>query len=906
LSLPITGGELKVPLVPDEYWIEVMPTQDAVDPIEQRIHLYEHGTLRFKKSTPGPGPAPVPRGAELAELEVLGAHNTTVRVRSLATGEQHEAPDRFKRLLPPGTYRLSLIEDNRVEVRSAEVTTLPGQDRTFDLGHREATPPKTAIVQSLPEHAKNDRSITLSESLGWFASEDLALWLAVIGASKIYEDAGLFFQKLDSMPFQQFDDVKPGDSPIYVLAGFEDGTSSPVMVGSSTSDRPDWKAMTRVEGYPGIQECRIASPAGPQLLSLKLEDRSSVTVPTHCLPNRATLIVVTRSKDAEIHLRQFILPLGRLVDQLPLELRDRLPGSMPYGPEKPDRLPMVKFLAQSEELFASRRAIAPPVGSKDSPVWNGLLSGMWVDPIMCLLAAYALLREDQLEPSTAQTLVSNMRTYFPGMADTEAIARLAGLSYTTPASPPLFLDGLAAFPDRPSVFPLPESALDYQAPWVRWRGAVEDPPPPPIDGPDGSGPSPWRWVLVAILAGILTGGAFYLADILKDRRKTIPDTTLIDTPIQSPGRGTTATYRLSAGADLSLEAGDRLPLPNVTTDDPGNQPADWTSTDVSVVTVQEGDIFGISAGIANLVVTSGNMADTVQITVTPRTQLVPADTTLEVGETVQFLIDPPGGNSWTWQSSEQSVVAVYQDGMSTAVDTGTVTIQAERAGKIREARVTVLPPGMPQVTPESLSFGVVMAGGNSPIQAVTVFNPRRTALNDFSVTLISGAESYRVYPQCAGPLPPMATCVFNISFAPQSAGFRPGQLRIAWSPEMSVVRMLTGSARPQAPVPISGGTPRTSRRDGSDLPNVCDGPLVWHPVPGDGISYAVTVEAIEMNRMVGIWVPRGNIVMYTTDTSVRATGPAGYEYFRWTVKARVSGAPESEASPAYYFACRIG
>jgi hypothetical protein len=987
LHQPLIGAEHRLTLVPDGYWIELTPSQDAVDPIELHADLYGDCEVRFRKSRRGPGPIPVASGGKLATLEVIGASNTTVRIRNLETGEQREAPNRFLDQVSPGTYRLSLIEAERVEIRSAAVSVLPGETLVFDLGRRPATPAKDGILKALPDLAWTDREVKLSESLGPFASGDLALWLAVIGASRIQRDSGLVFQAGRGMPFQQFEDIKPNDSPIYLLMGFEDGSSSTVMAGRSTGGTPAWIATKLVAGFPGISEVRIDAPPGPQLFSLKLDRRSSLTIPTHCLPNRATLIVATRSSDGEIHIRQFILPLGHLVNQLPAELRNRLPGDPPIDPEKPGRLAMVKFLAQSQELFAARRPVAPPVGSNDYQVWNGLLAGTWLDPIMILVAAYALLREDQLEPSVARSLVANLRTYFPGMADTEAIARMAGLDYVTPSSPPLFLDGLAAFPHQPSVFPLPESGVDYRAPWVRWRGSVEDPvppPPPPQPSPPPSPPQPrtWMWIITAGLAVIAivlaviwpknpsfrilpadttltVGQALQLhidpsggnpwtwrsadgsvsvspdgsvvaltpgvATIVAEREGESHQSQVrvIETPGIPPGPD---ENRISGGEDFSLEVGEQRSLAAQVTDATGqplNLPLTWSTADATSLQIDGSRVIGLQPGVTAIVVTSDRVSDTVLATVVPASRILPADTTIEVGETFQLRVEPAGGEAWTWQGVSPDVLNVSNDGIVTGIGAGTGGVAAERNGVIRETSVVVNLPGTVTMLPVSpLSFGTTVAGQTGASQIITIDNPRHTALTNFSVALSGGNESYTLDNQCGAVVPAMSRCSINVGFAPRSAGFRPGDLSIGWLGDETAARYrLSGSATPPPPQPITVGVRGHATLDESVIPTACDGPLVWHPVPGDNIQYVITVEAVRKDypgggsRLTSVrtWIQESVQEVRQADTVATPTKPrhtvvtgAPKWFYRWTVRALTTGGLEGAKSDPFFFACEIG
>ena len=68
-------------------------------------------------------------------------------------------------------------------------------------------------------------------------------------------------------------------------------------------------------------------------------------------------------------------------------------------------------------------------------------------------------------------MVGNLRRYFKQLPDAEALAKLAGLKPSMPASPPLLLDGFQALNLMPKRAGLPPAeALVFRGPWTMWRG----------------------------------------------------------------------------------------------------------------------------------------------------------------------------------------------------------------------------------------------------------------------------------------------------------------------------------------------------------------------------------------------------------------------------------------------------
>ena len=68
-------------------------------------------------------------------------------------------------------------------------------------------------------------------------------------------------------------------------------------------------------------------------------------------------------------------------------------------------------------------------------------------------------------------VLANMRTYFPGIPDTEIIAGLLGQPKKPSNTPPLLLDGLMTLGTREGL-PLPAANLEFNGIWTMWRNAL--------------------------------------------------------------------------------------------------------------------------------------------------------------------------------------------------------------------------------------------------------------------------------------------------------------------------------------------------------------------------------------------------------------------------------------------------
>jgi len=193
---------------------------------------------------------------------------------------------------------------------------------------------------------------------------------------------------------------------------------------------------------------------------MSLSGRSrEITLPTCCLPNRVTLLAVAEPETGGLHIRQLMLAPA----QLRLALPDIVQERMGHGD-----LQIVKFIADSQSLFARGESLQQDDQPRGPDLWTKLLNGKWLDPMLAIVAGYALAREGRFDD--ANIVIRNLRMYFSGLPDTEALAKIAGLPFQRPDSPPLVLDGLQAFEDYETLWPNPIGTLDFNGPWTMWRG----------------------------------------------------------------------------------------------------------------------------------------------------------------------------------------------------------------------------------------------------------------------------------------------------------------------------------------------------------------------------------------------------------------------------------------------------
>jgi len=211
--------------------------------------------------------------------------------------------------------------------------------------------------------------------------------------------------------------------------------------------------------FPALFEyVRPDLACGVHYLVVQIDDTAPLRLPIATLPNRASLITVSLDERGAPRLQQFILPIGHLAELLPNQGRLRA-------------LPTVRRLVDIQRAFARSQELSELMPGDGLEL---ILYFKWYEPIASVLAAYELARRGRFD--SLPEVVKNLRRYFPELPDSEAIAKLAGLDYVMPQSPPLVLEGLLSLDLMGGALPFGAESLDYRGPWTLWRG-FEDVPP---------------------------------------------------------------------------------------------------------------------------------------------------------------------------------------------------------------------------------------------------------------------------------------------------------------------------------------------------------------------------------------------------------------------------------------------
>jgi hypothetical protein len=477
------GPQTVFPLPPEDYLFRLTTAAGLevlqVDPPPQDtgVDLYENRTVRFQTGLPVrhisapphfPAPAapplfPDPLVASKGSIVVKGFPKASVSFQEIATGQSETIlldHGVTTRTLEPGSYKARL-QDGNFKLDSLRFEVLPGESVNVDFAPKVSQGAQLSLSKILPIDGS---LINFSETLHSVPDWNLSLWLAVLGGSRIVAATDTF-SKLQNIQLQDVGNATPNKSLLYVLAG-ELGTDKVPFC--DVGKNPSRKPMSAVPDVPGLFQTSLAFEAGPLLVTYALDEKTTTTVLTYGLPNRATLLTFAHEEQYGRQIQQFVLPIHTLTNLLSEQelryLRD--PANPP--------LPLIRYMSTAQRLFARQAPIKGNTHEVNDRYWWDLLRGKWLNPFMALIACYELIRRGSADEDrhAMQEVLKNMRTYFPGLPDTEVIAMLLEENYHPPSAAPLVMDGVLAVSGR-DVLPLPEDRLDFDSVWTCWRNAVE-------------------------------------------------------------------------------------------------------------------------------------------------------------------------------------------------------------------------------------------------------------------------------------------------------------------------------------------------------------------------------------------------------------------------------------------------
>lgn len=490
LTQTFTGGSFTAKLEPNDrtYSLQVSESGKALEQFEPPpgtpLDMYSDCAVKFRRprpvsrgpldwgtppSLPSPGPS-----SPLGVVDLIFAPGQangpvpdwTVQLRNLQSEEAIERPANSTQSLAPGNYVAKVLENGNTAV-SKTFRVLPGEKVVVDLLSRKPTPFQHAFLERTANNS-DTRVPEFSETLGPTANWNTQLWLAYLGAAHILRDPGTY-TKLGNIPLVSFDDLTKGQSGFFVLSAVEGETPQ---VALSQSEVVHWTAMQRVLEIPTLYQARLPISHGSALFSIKLGNLTPISYSTFGLPNRVTLLIVSRDGDGPVTVQQFMLVPAGLQAPLPPELQWKL---LPVS-----ALKVVQLICLAQQRFAERKSVAPRILDRNHSVtplgeiWRTLLEAKWTDPILAIVALYDIVRQGaaKASPYSVESVLRNLDLYFPGIPDVAVLRRLLLKSPVPIGGTPLFLEGALSSLDATNAMPLSQDRLDFNSVWTSWRDAV--------------------------------------------------------------------------------------------------------------------------------------------------------------------------------------------------------------------------------------------------------------------------------------------------------------------------------------------------------------------------------------------------------------------------------------------------
>jgi caspase domain-containing protein len=464
---PVTfvGRRKTVPLPPEDYLLSLTNVGGhmlaQIDPPvdSDGVDLYEDRTVRFSTQLPGPPPPQGPLTGLTTSIRIAGVEGTELLLRHVATGSTKMiklGTDELLTGFEPGFYKAHL-KDGNYKLASRSFSLSRGATLNLDFTPKVS---KGAHLSLSNRVQTRGPLIDFSETLSNVPDWNLSLWLAVLGGSRIMA-APDAFSKLRSIELESFTNATPGRAMLYVLAGELDEQVPACDIGTA----PSWKQMRPVTGVDGLFEQKQELELGPQLVTYAAHEQETSTVLVYGVPNRTTLLTVAHHERQGRQIQQFILPTHSLIQHISPRESEYLQYTQP--------LQLVRYMSTAQRLFALQSPIEGYTYQGSDRYWFDLLYHKWLDPIMALIACYELIRRGSAERQlqSMREVLSNMRQYFPGFADTEIIAMLLDDESGPLRNPPLLMDGVIAI-GASGILPLPREKLEFNSIWTLWRNVL--------------------------------------------------------------------------------------------------------------------------------------------------------------------------------------------------------------------------------------------------------------------------------------------------------------------------------------------------------------------------------------------------------------------------------------------------
>lgn len=404
------------------------------DDVESSDGDEDRSPMRAPSSSVKPSLLEVYSNDHLATLEIADEAGRVIKTGRLAV---KLTP------CPPGFYRARLLSP---EGGATEELVQVGEYQTLKV--EASAPPLTSpvlrqLVASVGFSSGMDGTVSVSESVGPSASLQLSTVLALAAAAAA-ETGSPYGQRLRAVGIPAFSAVTGAGCGVQIVVGCDDGTDWIARLRISVGALDDASDATRsLDRLPNTPEIAAASFARePGSCQLRLQDvgqaASQLTCPLVVLPDRMTLLVITRDRESRIEIHLYMPAVA---------------GPQAHGMPFRDVQFADSNFAALRRVELMQRAAANGRVSPTAPEIELLLWDKWRDPVAGCLGVYLGLRRGDA-PEKLDEASRNLVASFgllpdshilrgtvlekigrPGAATSYAAALDAGL--------PLFRDGVA-------------------------------------------------------------------------------------------------------------------------------------------------------------------------------------------------------------------------------------------------------------------------------------------------------------------------------------------------------------------------------------------------------------------------------------------------------------------------------
>jgi hypothetical protein len=397
--------------------------------------------------------------------------NTSVTFRNLNGGQRQTFSGNVHREIDAGSYEMQVFE-GKLAIGIQHLRIAAGTTNKPNVLGFARSPARMSILRAAGSDPET-RNFHLFPNHGPIADIDMALWLSILGASKLL-DQNQQFPAFAQVSLSSFRQTEPGAAVLQVLTAFYKPPQE-LMVGIHSGAEVSWHRGREIGGLQNVWEVTVpVHHAGSCLVSFRLDEAPITTFMSHTMANAVTLVILSPSDGDEFRR-----------DRSTCELRNQyilpMPSALESGAQRssdvrfPNDPTTIRDMFYIQTRFCSGRAVASVGEAESVATWQDVLAAKkWVDPITVAILCYEMIRRGQLRElekqirSVAESLWRNSK-----LPDANAILMILGEKPDL-ITVPLLLDGLLPLSGRTDLLPYSASRLEYDGCWTMWKDVVNE------------------------------------------------------------------------------------------------------------------------------------------------------------------------------------------------------------------------------------------------------------------------------------------------------------------------------------------------------------------------------------------------------------------------------------------------